>query len=30
MPDGGDVAQGAALVEYCHALINLNEFVFID
>jgi hypothetical protein len=30
MPDGGDLAQGAALVDYCHVLINLNEFVFID
>jgi hypothetical protein len=30
MPDGGDLAQAAALVDYCHVLINLNEFVFVD
>ena len=30
MPDGGDPAQGAALVDYCHVLLNLNEFVFVD
>ena len=30
MPDGSDLAQGAALVDYCHVLLNLNEFVFID
>jgi hypothetical protein len=30
MPDGGDLAQGAALVDYCHVLLNLNEFVFVD
>jgi hypothetical protein len=30
MPDGGDLAQSAALVDYCHVLINLNEFVFVD
>ncbi len=30
MPDGGDLAQGAALVDYCHVLLNVNEFVFID
>ena len=30
MPDGCDVAQAAALVDYCHVLLNLNEFVFID
>jgi hypothetical protein len=30
MPDGYGPAQGAALVDYCHALLNLNEFVFVD
>ena len=30
MPDGYDQAQGAALVDYCHVLLNLNEFVFVD
>src|SRR5262249_40551094 len=30
MPDGYVPAQGAALVDYCHALLNLNEFVFVD
>ena len=30
MPDGHDPAQGAALVDYCHVLLNLNEFVFVD
>ena len=30
LPDGHDVAQGAALVDYCHVLLNLNEFVFVD
>jgi hypothetical protein len=30
MPDGHDPAQGAALVDFCHALLNLNEFVFVD
>jgi hypothetical protein len=30
MPEGHDLAQGAALVDYCHVLINLNEFVFVD
>jgi len=30
MPDGYGPAQGAALVDYCHAVLNLNEFVFID
>ncbi|MDR3637401.1 MAG: DUF1549 and DUF1553 domain-containing protein [Isosphaeraceae bacterium] len=29
-PDGYDRAQGTALVDFCHALLNLNEFVFID
>jgi hypothetical protein len=30
MPDGYGPAQGAALVDYCHVLLNLNEFVFVD
>ncbi len=30
MPDGYDSTQAAALVDYCHALLNLNEFVFVD
>ena len=30
MPDAHDPAQGAALVDYCHVLLNLNEFVFVD
>jgi hypothetical protein len=30
MPDGYPPAQGAALVDYCHVLVNLNEFVFVD
>jgi hypothetical protein len=30
MPEGYDRAQGAALVDLCHALLNLNEFVFVD
>ena len=30
MPDGHDPAQGAALVDYCHVILNLNEFVFVD
>lgn len=29
-PEGYGVAQGAALVDYCHVLLNLNEFVFVD
>ena len=29
-PDGIPPAQAAAMVDYCHALLNLNEFVFID
>jgi len=29
-PDGYGPAQGAALVDYCHVLLNLNEFVFVD
>lgn len=30
MPDGYGPARGAALVDYCHVLLNLNEFVFVD
>ena len=30
MPDGYGPAQGAALVDYCHVILNLNEFVFVD
>jgi hypothetical protein len=30
MPDGPTPAQAAALVDFCHVLLNLNEFVFID
>ena len=29
-PDGHSPAQGAALVDYCHVLLNLNEFVYVD
>ncbi len=29
-PDGIPTAQAAAMVDYCHALLNLNEFVFVD
>ncbi len=30
MIEGPTPVQGAALVDFCHALLNLNEFVFID
>ncbi len=30
MPDGYGPARGAALVDYCHVILNLNEFVFVD
>ncbi len=30
LPDGYDPTQGAALVDFCHVLLNLNEFVFVD
>jgi hypothetical protein len=30
MPDGIVPEQAAAFVDYCHALMNLNEFVFVD
>ena len=30
MPDGIVPEQAAALVDYCHVLMNVNEFVFVD
>ncbi|HWE35193.1 MAG TPA: DUF1549 and DUF1553 domain-containing protein [Isosphaeraceae bacterium] len=30
MPRGLDRARAAAMVDYAHALLNLNEFVFVD
>jgi hypothetical protein len=30
LPEGRDSAQAAALVDFCHVLVNLNEFVFVD
>ena len=30
MPEGPTPAQAAALVDFCHVLLNLNEFVFVD
>ena len=30
LPEGLDPAFGAALVDYCHALWNTNEFVYVD
>ena len=30
MPEGPTPAQAAALVDLCHVLLNLNEFVFVD
>ena len=30
MPEGPTPAQAAAVVDYCHVLLNLNEFVFVD
>jgi hypothetical protein len=30
MSDGLAPAQAAAMVDYCHSLLNLNEFVFVD
>jgi hypothetical protein len=30
MPDGFDPAAGAALTDFCHALFNANEFVYVD
>lgn len=28
--EGGDAAEGAALVDFCHALMNANEFLYVD
>jgi len=30
MPDGPTPAQAAAVVDFCHVLLNLNEFVYVD
>jgi hypothetical protein len=30
MPAGLDPAQAAAIVDFCHALLNSNEFLYID
>ncbi len=30
MPAGIDPAQAAALVDFCHALLNSNEFLYVD
>ncbi len=30
IPDGVSPVQAAAFVDYCHALLNVNEFVFVD
>ena len=30
MPEGATPASAAALVDLCHALLNLNEFVYVD
>jgi Protein of unknown function (DUF1553)/Protein of unknown function (DUF1549) len=30
MPEGPTPAQAAAVVDFCHVLLNLNEFVFVD
>ena len=29
-PKGPTPAQAAAMVDFCHVLLNLNEFVFVD
>ena len=29
-PDGPTPAQMAAVVDFCHVLLNLNEFIFVD
>ena len=29
-PEGVDKAEGAALVDFCHALMNANEFLYVD
>ena len=30
MPEGYDPAAGAALTDLCHALLNANEFIYVD
>jgi hypothetical protein len=30
MPEGCDPAEGAALVDFCHAIFNSNEFMYVD
>jgi len=30
MPPGCAPAEGAAMVDFCHALLNANEFITID
>jgi hypothetical protein len=30
LPEGPTPVQAAAMVDFCHALLNLNEFVFVD
>jgi len=30
MPDGQDPAAGAAFTDLCHALLNANEFIYVD
>jgi hypothetical protein len=30
MPTGTEAAFGAALVDFCHVLLNLNEFIYVD
>jgi len=30
LPEGSDTAVGAAWTDYCLALLNLNEFVYVD
>jgi hypothetical protein len=30
MPAGLDPAQAAAIVDFCHALLNSNEFIYVD
>jgi Protein of unknown function (DUF1553)/Protein of unknown function (DUF1549) len=30
MPDGADPAMAAAIVDFCHMLINSNEFVYVN
>jgi len=30
MPHGMDAATGAAITDFCHALLNANEFIYVD